>query len=77
MQNQGTLLIGTGGVGLLFGFAALAAGVHGVAAILCSLVFSLAALCLFSGWRHWSQSPLTRYRARRLQSARMWDGEGN
>ena len=70
MQNESNLLVGTGAVGLLFGLAALAAGVQGVATILCGLVFALAALCLYTGWRYAAQSPaqspLARYRVRQL-----------
>jgi hypothetical protein len=65
--SESMVLFGTGGAGLLFGLAALAAGVQGVAAVLCSFVFALAALCLFTGWRYWSQSPLRHYRLRELR----------
>lgn len=67
MHSESILLLCTGGVGLLFGLASVAAGVHGIAAVLCSFVFALAALCLFTGWRYWSQSPLRHYRARELR----------
>jgi membrane protein implicated in regulation of membrane protease activity len=70
MYNESTLLLGTGAVGLLFGLAALAAGVQGVATILCGLVFALAALCLYHGWRYAAQSPLARYRIRQRHRRR-------
>jgi hypothetical protein len=70
MYNESTLLVGTGAVGLLYGLAALAAGVQGVAMILCGLVFVLAALCLYNGWRYAAQSPLARYRIRQLRRRR-------
>jgi hypothetical protein len=76
MHHESILLFGTGGVGLLLGLAALAAGVHGIAAVLCSLVFALAALCLFTGWRYWSHSPLRNYRARARKRAGS-DGVGD
>jgi membrane protein implicated in regulation of membrane protease activity len=70
MYSESVLLLGSGGIGLMFGGAALAAEVHGVAAVLCGLVFALAALCLLTGWRYWSQSALVRYRARRVEERR-------
>ena len=73
MYKESTLLVGTGAVGLLFGLAALAAGVQGVATILCGLVFALAALCLYHGyhgWRYAAQTPLARYRIRQLHRRR-------
>jgi hypothetical protein len=76
MQSESILLLGTGGMGLLLGLAALAAGVHGIAAVLCSFVFALAALCLFTGWRYWSQSPLRHYRARELRRRAQNGAEG-
>ena len=65
MRNGSTILLSTGAVGSLLGLAALLADVRGVAAVLCGLVFALSALCLFTGWRFLSESPLTRYRERR------------
>ena len=70
MHKESNLLVGTGVVGLLCGLAAVAAGVQGVATILCSFVFALAALCLYTGWRYAAQSPLARYRARELNRRR-------
>lgn len=65
MQSDSIILIGTGVIGVLLGLAALLADVSGVAAVLCGLVFALAALCLFTGLRIWNASPLVRYRQRR------------
>lgn len=67
MQSDSMILIWTGIVGVVLGLAALLAGVSGVAAVLCGMVFALATLCLFTGLRFWSASPLVRYRRRRLQ----------
>jgi hypothetical protein len=64
MRNDSTILFSTGAAGGLLGFAALLADVSGVAAVLCGLVFALAALCLFTGWRFLNASPLARYRER-------------
>ncbi|MGH8663289.1 MAG: hypothetical protein ACREUX_03395 [Burkholderiales bacterium] len=64
MRSDSMILIGTGVVGGILGLAALLADVTGVAAILCGLVFALAALCLFTGLRFMTASPLARYRAR-------------
>jgi hypothetical protein len=64
MRSESMILIGTGIVGGILGFAAVLADVSGVAAILCGLVFALAALCLFTGLRFMSASPLARYRTR-------------
>ena len=68
MRNDSTILLMTGAIGGLLGLAALLADVSGVAAVLCGLVFALAALCLVTGWRFMSESPLTRYRERRSAS---------
>ena len=68
MRNDSTILFSTGAVGGLLGFAALLADVSGVAAVLCGLVFALAALCLFTGWRFLDVSPLARYRDRQRSS---------
>jgi len=68
MRNDSTILFSTGAVGALLGFAALLADVSGVAAVLCGLVFGLAALCLFTGWRFLTASPLARYRERQRPS---------
>ena len=65
MQSDSVILIWTGVAGALLGLAALVAGVSGLAAVLCGLVFALAALCIFTGLRFWSASPLVRYRERR------------
>jgi hypothetical protein len=64
MLSDSIILIGTGVVGAMLGSAAVLADVSGVAAVLCGLVFALAALCLFAGLRFMSASPLARYRAR-------------
>jgi len=62
MQFDRLILLCTGAIGVLLGLAALLADVSGVAAVLCGLVFALAALCLFTGWRFWDGSNLTDYR---------------
>lgn len=64
MRSDSMILIWTGLLGGLLGLAAVVAEVDGVAAILCGLVFALAALCLLTGLRFRSQSPLARYRER-------------
>jgi hypothetical protein len=64
MLNDSTILLATGAVGGLLGFAAVLVDVSGVAAVLCGLVFGLAALCLFTGWRSLGANPLQRYRDR-------------
>jgi hypothetical protein len=64
MRSDSMILIWTGIVGGMLGLAAVLADVSGVAAVLCGLVFALAALCLFTGLRFLSESPLTRYRER-------------
>ncbi|MCC6531732.1 MAG: hypothetical protein IT531_04220 [Burkholderiales bacterium] len=61
MRSDSITLFITGAIGAVLGFAALLAGVQGVGAILCGLVFAIAALCLLTGWRFWCGSPLTRY----------------
>ena len=71
MRFDGFVLFATGIAGGLLGCAALLAEVQGVGAVLCALVFALAALCLFSGWRFWSASPVTRYRRRRTRVRRL------
>jgi hypothetical protein len=58
------ILIWTGIVGGMLGLAAVLADVSGVAAVLCGLVFALAALCLVTGLRFLNESPLARYRQR-------------
>jgi hypothetical protein len=68
MRSDSTILLSTGTLGALLGFAALLADVSGVAAVLCGLVFALAALCLFTGWRLLTESALTRYRERQRPS---------
>jgi hypothetical protein len=60
MLNDSTILFATGAVGALLGFAAVLVDVSGVAAVLCGMVFGMAALCLFTGWRFLSASPLPR-----------------
>jgi hypothetical protein len=64
MRSESMILIWTGIVGGMLGLAAVLADVSGVAAVLCGLVFALAALCLFTGLRSLSESPLARYRER-------------
>ena len=68
MFNDSTILFATAAFGGLLGLAALVVDVSGVAAVLCGMVFGLAALCLFTGWRFLSASPLTRYRDRQQSS---------
>src|SRR5688572_5261318 len=48
MRSESMILIWTGIVGGMLGLAAVLADVSGVAAVLCGLVFALAALCLFT-----------------------------
>ena len=64
MRSDSMILIWTGIIGGMLGLAAMLADVSGVAAVLCGLVFALAALCLFTGLRFLSESPLARYRER-------------
>ena len=64
MLSDSIILMGTGVFGAILGFAAVLADVSGVAAVLCGLVFALAAMCLFTGLRFLNASPLARYRAR-------------
>ena len=65
MRFDSLLLAVAGGFGGMLGLAAMMTGVQGVAAVLCGLVLAIAATCLYTGWRFWTQSPLTRYRERR------------
>jgi hypothetical protein len=64
MRSDSMILIWTGVLGGLLGLAAVLVDVSGVAAVLCGLVFALAALCLFTGLRFLNASPLARYRER-------------
>jgi membrane-associated phospholipid phosphatase len=64
MRFDSVLLLLSGVAGSVLGAAALIAGVHGVGAVLCALVFAIAAACLYVGWRFWAESPLTRFRQR-------------
>ena len=65
MRYDSLLLFVAGATGSVLGLAALVTGVQGVAAVLCGLVFAIAAMCVYTGWRFWTESPLNRYRARR------------
>ncbi len=64
MHSDGLVLLITGGIGCLLGLAAMLADVSGVGAVLWGLVFSLAALCLFAGWRFWSAPQVERFHER-------------
>ena len=66
VRYESVLLLGSGAFGALLGLAAWVTGVHGVGAVLCALVFGTAAACLYTGWRYWTGSPLTGYRARHI-----------
>jgi len=65
MRYDSVLLFTAGSTGCLFALVTVVVGVEGVAAVLCALVFAIAAACLYTGWRLWTDSPLTRYRERR------------
>ena len=69
MRYESVLLFGSGAVGGLLGLAAWVTGVQGIGAVLCALVFAIAAACLYTGWRYWTVSPLTRYRARHIPAS--------
>jgi hypothetical protein len=69
LRHESFLLLGSGAAGGLLGLAAWVTGVQGVGAVLCALVFGIAAACLYTGWRYWTMSPLIRYRARHSQAS--------
>lgn len=65
MRNESVMMFTTGAFAGLLGSLAVLAEVDGVAAVLCSIVFAIAAACLFTGWRFYARSPLARFRGER------------
>ena len=65
MRFDSLMLFAAGVTGAVLGLAVLASGVHGVAAVLCGFVLVIAAMCIYTAWRFWTDSPLNRYRERR------------